>query len=349
MKRESEVWMVIDLNSKKLVWADFLGNHMKKRPFEVIPGIEKVQNRWYGVGVFETLAHKQLYIDTQFNRVNWKSSKSSSVRFRIKNAVDEWKAGEQIEVGGDKIYNVNNPLFNAQNPPLFAVQLTDIDEHAMKLIELMIQAGSTEIGIVGPDDGAMAGLETTKLAEGIRSLERTGNLLLKFTETDHAEGISAILDQCVDVILERMDENEIIYDPETQALYQLNRDEIRRLRKSVRLLLTRSRSTETIQTARMVIQLCREYYEAINPYEQFKLRGEYVRQLKALETPDADTLLKEVTKDEADAVARGAEEHATADAAQDLDRNEVPGFGTIGTGPGVDARRHPAGEPGRSR
>jgi hypothetical protein len=301
MGRESEVWMVIDLNSKKLVWADFLGNHMKKRPFEVIPGIEKVQNRWYGVGVFETLAHKQLYIDTQFNRVNWKSSKSSSVRFRIKNAVDEWKAGEQIEVGGDKIYNVNNPLFNAQNPPLFAVQLTDIDEHAMKLIELMIQAGSTEIGIVGPDDGAMAGLETTKLAEGIRSLERTGNLLLKFTETDHAEGIAAILDQCVDVILERMDENEIIYDPETQALYQLNRDEIRRLRKSVRLMLTRSRSTETIQTARMVIQLCREYYEAINPYEQFKLRGEYVRQLKALETPDADTLLKEVTKEEADA------------------------------------------------
>lgn len=297
---ESEVWMVIDLNAKKLVWADFLGNHMKKRPFEVIPGIEKVQNRWYGVGVFETLAHKQLYIDTQFNRVNWKSSKSSSVRFRVKNAVDEWKAGEEIEVGGDKIYNISNPLFNAQNPPLFAVQLTDIDEHAMALIQLMIQAGSTEIGIVGPDDGAMAGLETTKLAEGIRSLERTGNLLLKFTETDHAEGIAAILDQCVDVILERMDENEIIYDPETQALFQLNRDEIRRLRESVRLLLTRSRSTETIQTARMVIQLCREYYEALNPYEQFKLRGEYVRQLKALETPDADTLLKEVTKEEAD-------------------------------------------------
>jgi hypothetical protein len=299
--RDSEVWMVIDLNSKKLVWADFLGNHMKRRPFEVIPGVEKVQNRWYGTGVFEMLAHKQLYIDTQFNRVNWKSSKSSNVRFRVKNAVDEWKNGEQMEFGTDTVYNVNNPLFNAQNPPLFSVQLTDIDEYAMKLLELMIQAGSTEIGIVGPDDGAMAGLETTKLAEGIRSLERTGNLLLKFTETDHAEGISAILDQCVDIILERMDENEVIYDPESQALYQINRDEIRRLRKSVRLLLTRSRSTETIQTARMVIQLCREYYEAITPYEQFKLRGEYVRQLKALETPDADTLLKEVTKEEADA------------------------------------------------
>jgi hypothetical protein len=49
----------------------------------------------------------------------------------------------------------------------------------------------------------------------------------------------------------------------------------------------------------MVIQLCREYYEALNPYERYKLRSEYIRQLKALETPDADSKLDEVTKEEA--------------------------------------------------
>jgi hypothetical protein len=298
---ESEIWMVVDIRAKKLIWADYLGNHMAKRPFEVIPGIELVQNRWYGVGVFAMLDHKQKYVDTQFNRVNFKSSKSSGVRFRVKNAVAQWKAGEKMVVGDDKIYDIEDPRFDSRNPPLFQVNLTEIDEYAMKLIELMIQAGSTEVGIVGPDDGAMAGLDTTKLATGIKSLERTGNLLMKFTEADHADGITAVLDQAVDFILENMDEDEVAYKADTDQLLALNRQEIRKSRKSVKLLLTKSRSTELIESARMVIQLVREYYEALTPYERYKLRPEYLRQLKALEVPDADNRLDEVTKEQADA------------------------------------------------
>jgi hypothetical protein len=296
---ESEIWALVDLTNRRFIWYDYLGNHMPKRPFEVIPGVELVANRWYGVGVFEMLAHKQLYVDTQFNRVNFKSMKSSSVRFRVKNAVAQWKAGEQLVVGDDRTFDIEDPRFDSRNPPLFAVNLTEIDEYAMKLIELMIQAGSTEVGIVGPDDGALAGLDTTKLATGIKSLERTGNLLMKFTETDHADAIAEILDQAVDIILEHMDEDQMVWRPDSQELYQLNREEVRKLPKDVKLLLTRSRSTETIETARMVIQLCREYYEALTPYERYKLRGEYLRQLKALETPDAAQLLDEVTKEQA--------------------------------------------------
>lgn len=292
---ESEIWIVMDIRAKKAVWYDFLGNHMEKRPFEVIPGVELVENRWYGVGVFEMLAHKQNYVDTQFNRVNWKSMKSSSLRFRNKNAVAQWKAGEKVVFGDDQVYDIEDSRFDSKNPPFFEVHAREIDEHAMKLIELMIQAGSTEVGIVGPDDGAMAGLDTTKLATGIKSLERTGNLLMKFTEADHADAISAILDQCVNIILEHMNENELLYKEDTGTLIDLNRDEIRKLKKSVTLLLTRSRSTETIETARMVIQLVREYYEALTPLERMKLRPEYLRQLKALETPDAAALLDETT------------------------------------------------------
>lgn len=296
---ESEIWAIVDLRAEKFIWYDYLGNHMKKRPFEVIPGVELVANRWYGVGVFEMLAHKQLYVDTQFNRVNFKSMKSSSVRFRNKNAVSQWKSGERLVIGDDRTLDIEDPRFDARNPPLFQVNLTEIDEHAMKLIELMIQAGSTEVGIVGPDDGALAGLDTTKLATGIKSLERTGNLLMKFTETDHADAIAEILDQAVDIILEHMDDDEMVWRPDSEELFQLNREEVRRMRKKVKLLLTRSRSTETIETARMVIQLCREYMEVLTPFEKYKLRGEYLRQLKALETPDATSLLEEVTKQEA--------------------------------------------------
>lgn len=292
---QSEIWMVVDRKNQKIVWADYMGNHMAKRPFEVIVGVEGVSNRWYGVGVFEMLSHKQDFIDTQFNRVNFKSSKSSNVVFRMKNAVEQWKANQKMVVGDDKILDVVDPRFDSRNPPLFAVNLHEISPEAMQLIELMIQAGSTEVGIVGPDDGALAGLDSTKLATGIKSLERTGNVLMKFTEADHAEGIAAMLDQAVNIILEHMDEEEVAFKADSQELFKLNRDEIRRMKGKIKLLLTKSRSTETVETARMVIQLVREYYEALNVFERFKLRREYVRQLKALECPDANELLDEET------------------------------------------------------
>lgn len=295
---ECEVWMLIDLTRKKAIWYDYLGNHMKKRPFEVIPGIEKVKNRWYGVGVFEMLAHKQLYIDTQFNRVNYKSSKASSARFRVKGAVDQWRAGEEMEFGDDQIFDVIDPRFDAKNPPLFQVNLAEIDPYAMELIKLMLQAGSTEIGVVGPNDGEIAGLDTTKLATGIKSLERTGNVLMKFTERAHGSAIERILDQCMDIVIEHMDENELIYREDTDELLALNRDEVRMLNRDVKLLLTRSRSTETLETSAAVVRLCREYYESLNTFERYKLRGEYLRQLKALEVQDAHELLEEVTQEQ---------------------------------------------------
>lgn len=306
---EEEVWLLVDTKRKKAIWYDYLGAHLKKRPFEVIPGIEFVSNRWYGVGVFEMLWEKQLYVDTQFNRVNWKSTKASSARFRNVNAVSQWKAGEEMTFGDDKIWDVDDPRYNAQNPPLFQVQLNEIDEFAMKLLELMIQASSTEVGISGPDDAGFGGLDTSKLATGIKSLERTGNTLMKDTTTDHGDAITALLDQCVDIVLEHMDENELLFHPDSGQLIALNREEIRAMGKKVRLLLTRSRSTETIETSRMVIQLCREYYEAINPYEKKKLRPEYLRQLKAFETPDADKLIDEVSDEQ---VAQWEKEQAEA-------------------------------------
>lgn len=296
---ESEIWMLLDLTNQKPIWYDFLGNHMKKRPFEVIPGVEKVPNRWYGVGVFELLKHKQLYIDTQFNRVNFKSSKSSTIRFRNVGAVSQWKNGEELVVGDDQFYDITDSRFDARNPPAFQVNLAEIDPFAMRLMEVGLQSASTEVGIVGPDDGNLSGLDSTKLATGIKSLERTGNVLMKYTERAHGEAIERILNQAVDIILEHMDEDELIYRPDTDAIIALNREEIRRLERDVKLLLTRSRSTETLETSRAVIQLCREYYEALTPFERHKLRDEYIRQLKALEVQDAAARLDEVTKEQA--------------------------------------------------
>jgi hypothetical protein len=165
---EEEVWLIIDRKAKKVIWYDYLGAHLKKRPFEVIVGIEKVPNRWYGVGVFEMLDHKQTYIDTQFNRVNFKSSKNSSVRFRNVGG-HAMENRPELVFGDDQVLDIEDPRFTRKTRHSFRSNLTDIDPNAMHLIELMLQAASTEVGIMGPDDGNMAGWRRRSWRPGLKA------------------------------------------------------------------------------------------------------------------------------------------------------------------------------------
>lgn len=297
---EEEIWIVYDRTRKKAIFYDYTANHQKRRPFVVIPGLEKVSGRWYGVGVFEMLGDKQAYIETQFNRENFKSSKSSSLTFRQVSANREWNQGQQLVVGDDVIHDITDPTYNAQNPPVFQVHLTDTDENAMKLIELVLQMSQTEVGIISANDADSSGLLSSKTATGVRNIERTGNQLTKAIESNQIDALEDLIEMSTDILLENMDPETLVMMPDSSELTSINKEEAKNMPKNIKLLLSRTRSTETLENSQAVIQLCNAYY-ALNPYMQFKLRDEYIRQLKALEVQDADNLLDEVTQQQADA------------------------------------------------
>lgn len=299
-----DIWMVMDTRTKMPIWYDYMPNHMPKRPFVVIPGLEKVPNRWYGVGVFEALHDKQLYCDTQFNRVNWKSSRSSSVTFRNVNAVQQWKAGEQVLIGGADIWDITDPTFDKNSPPLFQVQLVEIDKFAMEVLNMMLQAAQAEMGIMGPEDpGVDSQMPSQKLATGIMAIERTGNVLQKKTEAVHVKAFEELLAMATDCVLEHMDHEELFIYPDSQQLVRLNREEIRRIPRTLKLLLSRARSSQALQTSAQVIAIIQQYYafRDQNPEACQKVRDEYIQQLKALEVQDADDKLIEITDEEVQA------------------------------------------------
>lgn len=295
-----EIWITLDITNERAIWFDYLKNHMERRPFGVLRGVEEVEGRWYGVGVFEMLDHKQLFVDTQFNRQNWKSSKASSMRFINKTSVKQWKNGQQPVVGDDQFFEIDDPMFNKDLPPAFEVRFGESDPVGMELMQAQMQAAATEVGVIGPNDGQMAGLDSTKLATGIRALERTGNQLQKATEKIQAKDIVNLLDLSFDTILSNMDEEELIYRKDTDQLLELSREEIRRLDRDIKLTLSRTRSTETLENSAAVINIINQFYDirSQDPYRAKKMHPEYIRQLKALEVQDADELLDEVTDEE---------------------------------------------------
>ena len=290
------IFMVLDYKSQNSIYEEYLGNlKMKAPPFKFIRGVESVPGRAYGNGVYKMFEHKNLFIDIQFNRVALKSSKEGSITFIHRDGTEEGKNGLQITVGDKKPYYIPaQSMYNKDRPPIFRVNLNEVDEYAMKLLETMIQTGMLEFGIVSAADGSEADLNASGTATGIRNIERTGNLLHRMTEDMIAKDIEGVLDQCTDIILENMDDEETQFSPDSSELVKLNRDEIRTMPRQVRLLLTKVRSEEAIQTSAQVISLLDAYY-ARPMWLRKKVRGEYIKQLKTLEVQDADELLEEPT------------------------------------------------------
>lgn len=294
--QEQWIFALIDYKNRELIYCEYLAAmNLKMPPFVLIRGVESVPGRAYGSGVYKMFMDKNLFIDVQFNRIALKSSKDGSITFVHKDGTEETKAGLTVVVGDKKQYTIPaNTLYGKDRPPVFRVNLNEVDEFGFKLLETMIQTGMLEFGIVSAADGSESDLNASGTATGIRNIERTGNLLHRMTEDMIAKDLEKILDLAADIVIENMPDNATMLDPDTQALMTLNKEEIRMLNRDVRLLLTKVRSEEAIQTSTQVVALLDAYY-ARPMWLRKKVRPEYINLLKNLDVQDADERLQEPT------------------------------------------------------
>lgn len=305
------IFAVIDYKSRELIYAEYLGAmNLKQPPFVLLRGVESVPSRAYGSGVYKMFMDKNLFIDVQFNRIALKSSKDGSITFVHKDGTEETKAGLTVTVGDKKQYTIPaNSIYSKDKPPIFRVNLNEVDEFGFKLLETMIQTGMLEFGIVSAADGSESDLNASGTATGIRNIERTGNLLHRMTEDMIAADIEKILDLACDIIIENMPDAEAQYDHDTAALMTLNKEEIRMLRRDVRLLLTKVRSEEAIATSTQVVALLDAYY-ARPMWLRKIVRPEYIKLLKNLDVQDADERLKDPTEDQIQKEAESMQQQA---------------------------------------
>lgn len=317
-----EVFMVFDMQNKKMIFWDYLHRHMEKRPFEVVPGMESVPNRWYAVGIFAIMEDHGLYIDGQFNRVNNADSKSETVRFRTRNSVKQWKDGSPVIYGSDETLDCEQG-YDAKNPPLFQVNLAQPTEMGLQLMREMEQAGDLMFGSISAQDASASDLNQSKTATGILNLERVGDILIKDAEIDQSMAITAVMKQVVTAVLENLDPMVSIYNEEEDQIMSLNREEIRDIDKDIRLLLTRSRSVESITSNQQVKTTCLEYFN-LTPVQQFYLRDIYINILKSLEVADADERLPQVTKEEMDQWLKSQSEKPSAEPKELLNYKDAP-------------------------
>lgn len=295
-----EILCVYDRDSGKAIFYDYLQNHLKKRPFEVIHGLRKEAGRWYGVGVFTDKFDQLIFIDKTFNKINCKTNKSTTVTAHRKEAIVEWKDNDgPIVLGSQQVYTIAQGWKTENGPIIEQIRLIEVTEDETNLMHDMIQASDQEFGAITAADASAAGFNDSKTATGVASLERSANNIVKATERVHVKCYTAILEQAVDILLENMDPVQVMTTDDDELL-TLNRDEIRDLPRKVRLLLTRSRSSDALMVDQQATQIANEFFDlmGLDMMRAQKLRPLYINRLKALEVMDADDLLPEIDDDE---------------------------------------------------
>ncbi len=294
--QEEEIMLILDVDNHRAIFYDYLGNLMSKRPFAVIPGIEKVAGRWYGIGVFSKMAHPEMYSDAQLNRINKKDSRVASATFRYRQAVTQWKDGAPAVLGTDQIFDIE-PTWDPSKPPIFRVDLMENAELGMELMREMRQASDNEFGVQSAAAASTLDQNRSDTATGINDTRRDTDLLSKDQEYDQARAIEKVLDQAVEMELSNMDETVVAYSKDGSELATLNRSEIRCLERQVKLLLTKSRSAAMLMSNQAARAAWLQYMR-LSPREQYFGRSFYLNELKMLECDDADEILPEVTKEE---------------------------------------------------
>ncbi len=298
--KAEQIFMVLDVQSQKVIYYEYLANHFDKRPFEVIPGIERVKNRWYGVGIYTLNEDDELAIDAWWNRANVRASRSSSMTFFNPSAVEEWNNGQQPVAGGDFAYRLNADYDPDKRPPIFKINLAEDAEGASEMMNEARQGADSKVGAISVKDASQADLNQSKTATGINSIEVATDIITKATEKLHIRPINAILEQVMNVLLKNMDRSRLMLNKDATELVTLNRDEIRALNRDVKLLLTKTRSSQVQQTSEAAINIGLKFEELIatNPRAAQRLRPLFIQQLKGMEVTEADEICPEVTDDQ---------------------------------------------------
>lgn len=320
---EEEIFLVMDMGANRAVFYDYLDNHFHKRPFEVIVGVEGVPNRWYGVGIIQMLWDQNIYVDTQFARINLKDSRESSITFADEMAVKEWKGNSPIKFGTDYVYRVEPGYDPATRPPIWRWNGNEVSELGERLMATVVQDMTTTFGVISAKDASTSNLNNSRTATGIMNMERTANILTRYTELAQQTGVEALLKQAVVLVLENMPPMAMFFSKDGETLHSLNKTEARAIERDVRLFLTRARSTESLALNERALLIAKDYHAMLlsDPRPLLHLRPLYVAQLKALEVGDADEMLPMVDEDY---IAQWQQEQAAAAQQQQAMQNQPP-------------------------
>jgi hypothetical protein len=296
-----DIMLVIDRESRTPIFYDYVANVTPDgcRPFAVVR-VNEIPGRWYGMGAMEMMNPSQQVIDLWMNRKNRAVSGSGRVDFWRPHNTVEGRANPNLEMNWGGTYT---PIGDKEAKDILeSVYIEDnIGDKLMEFIEFYMQLMMNESGVMNANDGQAAGLESSKLATGIRNIEKSGQELFSLFLGHLEPGVSETLNRMVKLVMTRLDEMEVYrYFEEgeeggegVQGFQEINPADINNMEIDTRVLLERHRGEQILESSLRATQLVKDFYA--QPFEvQVVTADMYRGMLKALQVKNADRVIQPI-------------------------------------------------------
>jgi hypothetical protein len=294
-----DVMLVIDRKSRTPIFYDYEANITADglRPFSVIR-VNEVPGRWYGIGAMEMFDTSQKIVDLLVNRWNYSNGKSARVDFWNPHNTIEGRANPNLELNWGGTYTPA-PGKSAKDCLESIYLENNTGDQVQELSEFFMQLMTNESGVANSNDGQLAGLESTKLATGIRNIEKSGQELFSLHLGHLEPGVSETLTKMVKLMMSRMDQLEVHrYFEEgeggegTGDFQEINPGDISNMELDTRILLTRYRGEQILESSIRAWEIVEKYYAQTSLDVQARTQNMAIDILKALQIPNADRVIE---------------------------------------------------------
>lgn len=294
-----DVMLIMDRKSKTPIFYDYEANITPDglRPFACVR-VAEVPGRWYGIGAMEQFESSQQIIDLLVNRYSFSQSESGRVIFWDPSCTIEGRAQRNLELNGGKTYTLANG--KKAEDALSVIYLNENKgENLMEMAEFFMQLMMNESGVANANDGNVSGMDSTKLATGIRNVEKSGQEVFSLHLGHLEPGISESLTKMVKLVFSNIDQMEVyryFEDGEDGGegggalLREINPGDIANIEIDTKILLTRFRGEQILESYSRGWEIVEKFYS--QPYEvQINTAAMAVSMLKAMQIANADEII----------------------------------------------------------
>ena len=292
--------VLMDQDGKIPIYYDYVANLTPDglRPLDVVR-INPVTGRWHGQGNVERFYSLQDQADLLINRAMFAESRGARVDFFNRNCVVEGRSNPNLELNWGGTYTLEEGKTAAD--ALSSVYLTNNKSANLKdLLETVLQTIQAMSAVSNVNDGAMAGLDTAKLATGIRNLEASGEELFHQYISQLRPCLEAILRRALKTLLKTVAESDEeknkltkFFDRGSQRMVEIDPMRLTDLDLQIALTLTTYDRQSRVQSSTLAYNMLMQYLQAVGaPIEVIEQRaGKLVAEnLSALQVKNASDL-----------------------------------------------------------
>jgi len=233
-------------------------------------------------------------LDLTINRINKSQSDSGRVDFVMEEAIKEFEDNPHLMLNAGKRYTIKQGY--KANDVIFSHFLQNINHDVLRsILEIIQQHAQSLGGSMSANDADMAGLDTVKLATGIKHMERVNQEMFGPVIDSLIPGFQGALQMFSSITAANMMEpRELLMNRNGEKVTEtITPQEVKAFDFKIELELTTYKGEQQLAQITLARELIKEFYDLPYPVQVVSV-DIYRRYLKAIQIPNADQAIQPI-------------------------------------------------------